>query len=157
MQIAEQLQAYANFHRDRRNVYTHMVGIPLIVFAMQLWTSWLVLGVPGYFTLPLSLLLTSSLLGFYTKYNWRIAGIAAMYLLPLLAIAYGIHFVNVIHPVLVATSCFVLGWALQFIGHIFEAQKPAFMDNLLHLLIGPLFIILELHGKIIKTNLLSMN
>ena len=146
MGMAEQLQEYAKFHQDQRNVYTHMVGIPLIVFAIQLWTSWLVVGVPGYFTLPLSLLLTIGLLGFYARYNLKNAAIAAMYLLPLVAIAYGVHFLHVIHPVWVATICFLLGWALQFIGHIFEAQKPAFMDNLLHLLIGPLFIILEVNN-----------
>ena len=82
MGMAEQLQEYAKFHQDQRNVYTHMVGIPLIVFAIQLWTSWLVVGVPGYFTLPLSLLLTIGLLGFYARYNLKNAAIAAMYLLP---------------------------------------------------------------------------
>ena len=39
---------------------------------------------------------------------------------------------------------FVLGWVLQFIGHYFEGKKPAFVDDLVGLLIGPLFVMAEL-------------
>jgi uncharacterized membrane protein YGL010W len=38
---------------------------------------------------------------------------------------------------------FVLGWTLQFIGHGFERRKPAFLDDLTGLLIGPLFVAAE--------------
>jgi uncharacterized membrane protein YGL010W len=38
---------------------------------------------------------------------------------------------------------FVGGWALQFLGHKFEGKKPAFLDDLASLLIGPLFIATE--------------
>jgi uncharacterized membrane protein YGL010W len=39
---------------------------------------------------------------------------------------------------------FVVGWALQFLGHYYEGRKPAFVDDLLGLLIGPLFVVAEL-------------
>ena len=38
---------------------------------------------------------------------------------------------------------FVIGWIIQFIGHGFEGRKPAFLDDLTSLLIGPLFIVAE--------------
>ena len=38
---------------------------------------------------------------------------------------------------------FVVGWVLQFIGHYFEGKKPAFVDDLVGLLIGPLFVMAE--------------
>jgi uncharacterized membrane protein YGL010W len=38
---------------------------------------------------------------------------------------------------------FVGGWALQFLGHYFEGKKPAFLDDILGLLDGPLFLIAE--------------
>ena len=38
---------------------------------------------------------------------------------------------------------FAVGWAIQFIGHAFEGKKPAFVDDLVGLLIGPLFIVAE--------------
>jgi uncharacterized membrane protein YGL010W len=38
---------------------------------------------------------------------------------------------------------FVLGWVVQFIGHGFEGRKPAFLDDLVGLLVGPLFVVAE--------------
>ena len=39
---------------------------------------------------------------------------------------------------------FVLGWLIQFIGHYWEGRKPAFMDDVVGLLIGPLFVAAEM-------------
>ena len=37
---------------------------------------------------------------------------------------------------------FILGWALQFLGHfLYEKKAPAFFENLRQLLVGPLWII----------------
>ena len=38
---------------------------------------------------------------------------------------------------------FVVGWAIQFVGHIYEGRKPAFVDDLIGLIIGPLFVVAE--------------
>jgi uncharacterized membrane protein YGL010W len=38
---------------------------------------------------------------------------------------------------------FVVGWIFQFIGHHYEGRKPAFVDDLMGLLIGPLFVVAE--------------
>jgi uncharacterized membrane protein YGL010W len=38
---------------------------------------------------------------------------------------------------------FVVGWVIQFVGHAFEGRKPAFVDDLVGLLIGPLFLVAE--------------
>ena len=48
-------------------------------------------------------------------------------------------------PIWAGTSLglFVGGWALQFLGHMFEGRKPAFMDDLRGLLDGPLFLVAE--------------
>jgi uncharacterized membrane protein YGL010W len=43
----------------------------------------------------------------------------------------------------VAAGLFVVGWVIQFIGHVFEGKKPAFVDDLVGLLIGPLFVMAE--------------
>ena len=39
---------------------------------------------------------------------------------------------------------FVVGWVIQFIGHYWEGRKPAFMDDIVGLLIGPLFVLAEI-------------
>jgi uncharacterized membrane protein YGL010W len=40
-------------------------------------------------------------------------------------------------------ALFVIGWVFQFVGHYFEGRKPAFVDDLSGLLIGPLFVAAE--------------
>ncbi len=40
-----------------------------------------------------------------------------------------------------AAGLFALGWAFQLVGHaVYERNRPAFVRNLRHLLIGPLWI-----------------
>jgi uncharacterized membrane protein YGL010W len=38
---------------------------------------------------------------------------------------------------------FVVGWVIQFVGHSWEGRKPAFIDDLMGLVIGPLFVVAE--------------
>ena len=38
---------------------------------------------------------------------------------------------------------FFIGWVIQFIGHYFEGKKPAFVDDLVGLLVGPMFVVGE--------------
>ncbi len=39
---------------------------------------------------------------------------------------------------------FVVGWAIQFVGHHYEGRKPAFVDDVTGLIVGPLFVVVEL-------------
>src|SRR5438045_9128587 len=39
---------------------------------------------------------------------------------------------------------FVVGWAIQFVGHHYEGRKPAFVDDVSGLIVGPLFVVAEL-------------
>jgi len=42
-------------------------------------------------------------------------------------------------------AAFLTGWIFQAIGHaVYEKNRPAFFKNLLHLLVGPLFLANEL-------------
>jgi uncharacterized membrane protein YGL010W len=38
---------------------------------------------------------------------------------------------------------FVVGWAIQFVGHWYEGRKPAFVDDIVGLLVGPMFVTAE--------------
>jgi uncharacterized membrane protein YGL010W len=38
---------------------------------------------------------------------------------------------------------FIIGWIIQFIGHYYEGRKPAFVDDLVGLLVGPMFVTAE--------------
>jgi uncharacterized membrane protein YGL010W len=41
-------------------------------------------------------------------------------------------------------ALFVTGWIIQLVGHVHEGRKPAFLDDLVGLLIGPLFVVAEI-------------
>ena len=48
----------------------------------------------------------------------------------------------------VALTLFVLGWVFQFVGHyVYEKKSPAFARNLVHLLVGPLWILARVIGR----------
>jgi len=45
----------------------------------------------------------------------------------------------------IGLAAFVLGWVFQGIGHArYEKNRPAFLKNLAHLMVGPLFLVNEL-------------
>jgi uncharacterized membrane protein YGL010W len=56
----------------------------------------------------------------------------------------------------VGLGMFGAGWALQFVGHYFEGNKPAFYADPLYLAVGPLWVSLEwaelLTGKRLLTD-----
>jgi len=39
---------------------------------------------------------------------------------------------------------FLVGWAIQFVGHYYEGRKPAFADDMVGLLVGPMFVAMEM-------------
>ncbi|MFP3617105.1 Mpo1-like protein, partial [Paraburkholderia sp. SIMBA_050] len=43
----------------------------------------------------------------------------------------------------IGIGAFVVGWIVQFVGHWFEGRKPAFVDDLVGLIVGPLFVVAE--------------
>ena len=40
-------------------------------------------------------------------------------------------------------SLFAVGWVIQLVGHYYEGRKPAFVDDLVGLIVGPLFVVAE--------------
>jgi len=43
-----------------------------------------------------------------------------------------------------AVGSFVVGWIFQAVGHVWEGRKPAFVDDMRGLLVGPMFVVGEL-------------
>jgi uncharacterized membrane protein YGL010W len=43
----------------------------------------------------------------------------------------------------VGLGMFTLGWGLQFLGHYFEGNKPAFYSDPLYLAVGPVWVAIE--------------
>jgi uncharacterized membrane protein YGL010W len=149
--LQEQLNQYASYHRDRRNVWTHFIGIPLIVVALTTLLSPLTLvGIPidvnahpGLLQVSVATVLVLLASIFYLLLDVRYG--LVMLLLMALAGAAGEQIVLASGALWWASglSLFVVGWVFQFIGHHYEGRKPAFVDDLVGLLIGPLFVVAE--------------
>ena len=140
--ITDHLADYAAYHRDRRNIATHLVGIPMIVIALQILLSRPYWGFDGWFITPALIVAVLASL-FYLGLD-RPLGIL-MTLLLALTVILGVK-VAALSTALWLTwgiGLFVVGWLFQFIGHYFEGRKPAFVDDIMGLAIGPLFVVAE--------------
>ncbi len=49
-----------------------------------------------------------------------------------------------------AFAIFCIGWLFQFAGHAFERNLPAFFKKPIHLLVGPLWWLKRLMGRLEK-------
>lgn len=141
MKSANQLLTqYAAYHRDRRNIATHFIGVPIIVFSVVLALAQVVIG-------PVHLGWIGILVA-TIYYVWldRILGFLMFGFLVLCgAIASLVSFKTGWAAGLgIALGLFVLGWAIQFLGHKYEGMKPAFVDDIVGLLVGPLFVLVEI-------------
>ncbi|BAU71819.1 Mpo1 family 2-hydroxy fatty acid dioxygenase [Metapseudomonas furukawaii] len=141
--LIDHLGQYAEYHRDRRNIATHFVGIPMIVLAVAV-----LLSRPGFeaFGLWLSPAALVSLLSarFYFRLDGAYGLVMAMVLLLCLWVGAGLAVQSTALWLGVGLALFVVGWIIQFVGHHYEGRKPAFVDDLSGLIVGPLFVLAEL-------------
>lgn len=140
--LTAQLTNYATYHRDRRNIATHFLGIPMIFVAVTV-----LLARPQVLVgpVPVSPLLVVAIgaVVYYTLLDLRF-GVAMATVLGLSAwFAHGVAAASTGVWLATGLGLFVGGWVIQFVGHYYEGKKPAFVDDLVGLLIGPLFIVAE--------------
>lgn len=134
---------YARYHRDPRNIATHYVGIPLIVFAIG------VLLARGQFSLaglPLSAALLLWLLAalWYLRQGTTVVTLATIAVTgALVALAHPFAQAALATWLGVGLGSFIVGWAFQLVGHVWEGRKPAFVDDIRGLLVGPMFVTAE--------------
>ena len=143
MLLIDHLSKYAAYHRDRRNIATHFVGIPMIVLAIATLTARPTLAAVSGFALTPALLVTLGALAFYFMLDLRYG--LAMTVFNGLALWAGMRFAaqSTSTWLTLGIGLFVVGWIIQFVGHAFEGKKPAFLDDLRGLLVGPLFVVAE--------------
>lgn len=143
-QATHQLVQYARYHRDPRNIATHFIGVPLIVFAVAALLARAQFDI-GELTVGANWVLWAVAVGWYLKQGQRsLALITALVLAVLVALADPLGTAPLNAWLAWSLGIFTIGWAFQFVGHFWEGRKPAFMDDLRGLLIGPLFVMAEL-------------
>jgi uncharacterized membrane protein YGL010W len=130
------LERYGEFHRNPANKAIHWVCVPLIVWSVlgALWTVsplavYTAIGVMTVFYLWLSLPLALGMLVVLALMAW-----------PLTLLGSRALFVSI--------AVFVAAWIGQFIGHILEGRKPAFLEDVRSLLIGPAWLLADLYRRL---------
>lgn len=136
----DQLAMYAAYHTDRRNQITHYVGVPLIIFSVLIVLDQARLGETySAAVLVLGLLLLSYLIAV------PVVGLLCLILcVPLYLAAESISVMAPTPRWSVTAACFVVGWAIQFVGHVYEGRRPAFTVNMLQIFMAPGFLVAEM-------------
>jgi uncharacterized membrane protein YGL010W len=133
-QFARWWADYEDHHRAEGNQWCHTAGIPLILVGLLGLLSVELFRVRGM-PVEAALLLVLAAGATYLWLEPRLGG--AMF-----AVSLGIYFGARLLDWRLALALFVVGWVFQFIGHsVYEKRSPAFLGNLIHLLIGPLWVL----------------
>lgn len=141
--LVDHLSQYAAYHRDPRNIASHFIGIPLIVVAVAVLLSRPEWAVGGLWLSP------AVLLALFSAWFYLCLELALGVLMTLLmGLSVWAGHVLAAQSTLVWLSSgigmFVVGWVIQFVGHYYEGRKPAFVDDVSGLIVGPLFVVAEL-------------
>ncbi|NBQ87613.1 MAG: DUF962 domain-containing protein [Betaproteobacteria bacterium] len=140
--IEQQLSNYAAYHRDARNIVTHFIGIPMIVLAVAVLLSAPQVTVAGVPFTPAHAV-TLLAIAYYLRLEWRMGALMTVWMLLNLWLALWIASQGTLAWLGGGVALFVVGWVFQFVGHFYEGRKPAFVDDIMGLIIGPLFVAVE--------------
>lgn len=132
------LTDYARAHTTTGNRRCHMIGIPLIVFSIVL--ALLQVPLTHVWTLAEPVILAVAVVQFSFDPPDTCVFVCTEIAFDLIgrALTFGLGQDGTL---LLAAILFLAGWIFQFVGHSrFEKNRPAFFRNLVHLLVGPLWI-----------------
>lgn len=127
---------YGAFHKTKGNNISHLIGVPTIVMAVLGLLNKIQLCSFAFHGVNASpaLLLWAVGIGVYLKLDVML-GLSMVVSLSVL------YFAGTFFSAPVLAVLFVIGWAIQFLGHaVWEKKQPAFFKSLMHLLMGPVFI-----------------
>jgi uncharacterized membrane protein YGL010W len=133
------LSDYRSYHRAPGNVVCHAAGITLILLGTLSMLGAIRLGTLGSVApLTAAEVVVGIVILVYLAFDVPL-GLAMgieLVALDLLARAIG--------DWRLGFAAFAVGWVFQGIGHaVFEKNKPAFLKNIVHLLVGPVFLVNE--------------
>ncbi|MFI4904484.1 MAG: DUF962 domain-containing protein [Burkholderiales bacterium] len=127
--LDEWFARYGEMHRHPVNEAIHWVCVPAI--------TWSVVALAWWLSPYLALALTVPALTFYAVLSLPIAlamlGVVALIVASCVAAPDNVG--------AVAIAVFVVAWIGQFAGHRIEGRKPAFLDDVKFLLIGPAWVL----------------
>ncbi|MBF9202268.1 DUF962 domain-containing protein [Acinetobacter pittii] len=140
--LEQELSKYAAYHLNHKNILTHFIGIPLIVFSILCLTARAGVDI-GSFKLTLAIVLIVASTIYYLLLDKIFGLLMLIILFAVYPLASQIAQLSLREWLAASIGFFVVGWVFQFVGHYFEKKKPAFVDDVIGLAIGPLFVLAE--------------
>jgi len=140
----ELLNQYAEYHRDRRNIVTHFIGVPMIVFGVGVLLAGTSFMLAGLVLTPAWLVFAAAAAWYLTRGHLGIGLATTVGVGLLMVLAHQVSGAPLFTWLAWGLGFFVVGWIIQFVGHYYEGKKPAFADDIIGLLVGPMFVVLEL-------------
>ena len=143
--LQEQLEIYSSHHTKKTTKITHYIGVPAIIIAAIMFLNWISIQAFGIIEASFAWLAFAAIAVYYFLLNKKLGVIASIILaiMTLVITAMTGTTPNKISLILFLIL-FVGGWILQFIGHYFEEQKPAFLESISQLFIAPLYFLIIL-------------
>lgn len=140
--IADHLAQYAAYHRNKKNIATHLIGIPMIVVALIILLSRPDFMIGSMTISPANIVVIAAVV-FYVRLDVPLGLLMTLLLWICLGIGSQVAMLSTVAWLSWGIGLFVVGWVFQFIGHYFEGKKPAFVDDIMGLAVGPLFVVAE--------------
>ena len=138
------LKHYAEYHRDQRNIRTHFVGVPMIVLGVLVLLSAPRVWLGGVGLTPADVIFAMAAAWYLTRGQLGLGAAVTACTALLLMVAQAFSAQASFSSWLTwGLGLFVVGWAVQFVGHWYEGRKPAFIDDMVGLLVAPMFVVLE--------------
>ena len=143
-QAIDLLTQYAEYHRDRRNITTHLIGVPMIVFAIGVLLARPSFEVGGLALTPAWIAFAAAAVWWLTRGDLMLGAAVSLATGVLIWLAQPLAAGTVVTWLAFGIGIFVVGWIIQFVGHWYEGRKPAFVDDVTGLLVGPMFVTAEI-------------
>ena len=138
------LSQYAEYHRDRRNIVSHFIGVPMIVFAVGVLLARPAFALRGLALSPAWLAFGLAAAWYLSRGNLVLGVAVSAVVGTLMLMAHQVAYGSFAAWLAWGLGMFVVGWLIQFVGHWYEGKKPAFVDDIVGLLVGPMFVVAEL-------------
>lgn len=140
----ELLSQYAVYHRDQRNIATHFFGVPLIAFGIAVLLARARFDIAGVGLSAAWVVCALAALWYLTRRGQPALSVAvSVAVAAIVGAAHSVSDVGTAAWLAWGLGAFVVGWVIQFVGHYYEGRKPAFVDDLSGLLVGPMFMTAE--------------
>jgi uncharacterized membrane protein YGL010W len=143
--LLAKLSRYQQSHQKFFTKITHLIGVPLIVFAFTVVFNWVGITIHGVGAAPLTWIMIIVLTAYYCLLDWQLGLLTGLGLLILAVISFFWLGVIPTHKSFyVFLVCFLVGGFSQVIGHLIEGKLPALTDNVTQIFTAPLFIAVEI-------------